>query len=64
VTEVAGKDNGLELVDVLDDKLDSGGGPVDDLSKLLILTQTTTTLRISKVFEINPATSVVSGSSS
>ena len=37
VSKVFGKDNSLEFVDILDDKLSSGGGPVCNFGELLIL---------------------------
>ena len=63
VAEVAGEDDGLKFVDVFDDELSSGRGPVGNLGKLFILTKMAFTFKISKVLDINPATSVVSCSS-
>ncbi len=57
--EVSRQNNLLELINIFDDKLHSGLGPVGYLIKLIILTKITITFRISKVFAMNPATSVV-----
>jgi len=46
VPEVSWEDDGLELVDVFDDKLGAGGGPVCDFDKLLVLNREGGTLRI------------------
>lgn len=39
VPEVSRQHDGLKFVDVLDDELGAGGGPVGDLAELLILDQ-------------------------
>lgn len=60
VAEIAGEDDLLELVDILDDELDSGWCPVCDFIELFVLGKKTCTFNISKVLAIKPATSAVS----
>ena len=57
--KISRQNNLLELINIFDDKLHSGLGPISYLIKLIILTKKTITFRISKVFAMNPATSVV-----
>lgn len=57
MTEVFGEDQLLKLISILDDELGAIGSPINDLGKLFILGKNKTTLRISKVFEMKPATS-------
>jgi hypothetical protein len=59
VAEVSGEDDLLELVDILDDKLDSGWRPVGDFIELIVLGKKNSTFNISKVLAIKPATSAV-----
>lgn len=60
VAEIAGKDDLLELVDILDDEFDSRWRPVCDFIELFVLGKKTCTFNISKVLAIKPATSAVS----
>jgi hypothetical protein len=61
VAEVSREDDLLELVDVFDDELATGGSPVDDLAELfLVLTRIDLTFRISKVLAMKPAISLLS----
>ena len=55
VSEVAGEDDGLELVDVLDDELRARWSPVCYFGKFLILDDKIGTLSISKVLAMKPA---------
>lgn len=60
VAEIAREDDLLELVDILDDKFDSGWCPVCDFIELFVLGKKNCTFNISKVLAIKPATSAVS----
>lgn len=60
VSEVAGKDDLLELIDVFDDELDPRWRPICDFIEFLVLGKKNCTFNISKVLAINPATSTVS----
>ena len=55
VPEVARQDDGLELVDVLDDELGARWCPEGYLGELFILDKQTLTFSISKVLAMNPA---------
>lgn len=59
VAEVLGQYYLLELGDILDDELCARGSPICNLGEIFILHPTTSTLSISKVFAMNPATSLV-----
>jgi hypothetical protein len=58
VAEVSRKDYLLELVHVLDHELRARGRPVCYLRELVVLNGKGSTLRISKVLAMKPATSV------
>jgi len=49
----------LKLISIFDDEFRAVGSPIYDFGKLLVLNQNKTTLRISNVFAMNPATSAV-----
>lgn len=57
--KISRQNNLLKLIDIFDDKLHTCWGPVSDFVELIILNKKSRTFRISKVFAMNPATSVV-----
>jgi hypothetical protein len=62
--KIARQDNLLKFVDIFDDEIESGCRPICDFVELIILNKIVLTLRISKVFAMKPATSVLYGYSS
>lgn len=59
VAKISRKDNLLELVDILDDELDSWWGPICNFIELIVLDKITCTFKISKVLAMKPATYAV-----
>ena len=57
VPKVLRQHNLLKLVDIFDDKLGARGSPVGNFGKFIILSDLGSTLRISKVLAMKPATS-------